>query len=80
MNISLTPTLDEYVKEQVASGLYNNASEVMQEALHLLREKKLKAQQLSDALDKGYDAYLEGRHGDTTAKAILDKVIAKRDK
>lgn len=33
MNISLTPELDRLVKEKVASGLYNNASEVVREAL-----------------------------------------------
>jgi len=33
MNISLTPELERAVKEKVASGLYNNASEVVREAL-----------------------------------------------
>lgn len=78
MNVSLTPTLEDFVKSKVSSGLYNNASEVMREALRLLREKEVKQQQLFDALDKGYDAYLEGRHSKTTAKEILDKVIEKR--
>lgn len=42
MNISLTPELDRAVKEKVASGLYNNASEVVREALRafLAREKE----------------------------------------
>ncbi len=40
MNISLTPELEKAVKAKVASGLYNNASEVVREALRgsLLRE------------------------------------------
>ena len=40
MNISLTPELEKTVKEKVASGLYNNASEVIREALrqYLQRE------------------------------------------
>lgn len=33
MNISLTPKLEECVRQRVASGLYNNASEVVREAL-----------------------------------------------
>jgi antitoxin ParD1/3/4 len=33
VNISLTPELERAVKEKVASGLYNNASEVIREAL-----------------------------------------------
>ncbi len=33
MNVSLTPELEKYVRQKVASGLYNNASEVIREAL-----------------------------------------------
>jgi antitoxin ParD1/3/4 len=33
MNVSLTPALQEFVDEKVASGLYTNASEVIREAL-----------------------------------------------
>jgi antitoxin ParD1/3/4 len=33
MNVSLTPELERAVKEKVDSGLYNNASEVIREAL-----------------------------------------------
>ncbi len=42
MNISLTPELEKAVKQKVDSGLYNNASEVIREALRqtLLREQE----------------------------------------
>jgi len=42
MHISLTPELENAVKDKVASGLYNNASEVIREALRqsLLRERE----------------------------------------
>lgn len=33
MNVSLTPELENIVRQSVASGLYNDASEVMREAL-----------------------------------------------
>ena len=36
MNVSLTPKLEEFIREKVSSGLYNNASEVVREALRLL--------------------------------------------
>jgi antitoxin ParD1/3/4 len=41
MNISLTPELEKVVRERVESGLYNNASEVIREALRdsLRRER-----------------------------------------
>src|SRR5258708_7970055 len=35
MNVSLTAELEKYVRGKVASGLYNNASEVIREALRL---------------------------------------------
>ncbi len=35
MHVSLTPELDRAVREKVASGLYNNASEVIRGALRL---------------------------------------------
>jgi putative addiction module CopG family antidote len=35
MNVSLTPELEKYVRRKVASGLYNNASELIREALRL---------------------------------------------
>ena len=40
MNVSLTPALEKYVRRKVASGLYNNASEVVREALRLLLERE----------------------------------------
>ena len=41
MHVSLTPELENAVKAKVATGLYNNASEVVREALRqsLLREQ-----------------------------------------
>jgi antitoxin ParD1/3/4 len=35
MHVSLTPELEKIVKQKVESGLYNNASEVIREALRL---------------------------------------------
>ncbi len=40
MNISLTPALEDYVRRKVATGLYNNASEVIREALRLLVQQE----------------------------------------
>jgi len=39
MNVSLTPELEKYVNEKVASGLYQSASEVIREGLRLLKEQ-----------------------------------------
>jgi antitoxin ParD1/3/4 len=39
MNVNLTPELEALVQRKVASGLYNNQSEVVREALRLLAEQ-----------------------------------------
>jgi len=39
MNVNLTPDLERLVQEKVASGLYNNQSEVVREALRLLADQ-----------------------------------------
>src|SRR5260370_17067227 len=39
MNISLTPHLEEMIREKIASGSYNSASEVVREALRLLEQE-----------------------------------------
>ena len=40
MNVSLTPELVGFVKEQVAGGMYHSSSEVIREGLRLLKEHK----------------------------------------
>ena len=37
MHVSLTDKLEDFVKAKVASGLYNNASEVVREALRFMQ-------------------------------------------
>lgn len=39
MNINLTSQLEEMVRQEVTSGLYSSASEVVREALRLMAEK-----------------------------------------
>jgi antitoxin ParD1/3/4 len=39
MNVNLTPELEALVQRKVESGLYNNQSEVVREALRLLVEQ-----------------------------------------
>ena len=40
MNISLTPKLEGFVRSKVKTGDYNNASEVIREALRVLQERE----------------------------------------
>lgn len=40
MNISLTSKLEDFVKAKVKTGDYNNASEVIREALRVFRQRE----------------------------------------
>ncbi len=40
MHISLTPELENIIKTQVNSGLYNSASEVVREALRVWQDQQ----------------------------------------
>lgn len=44
-NISLTDHFDRFVEENVSSGSYQNASEVVREGLRLLQQKKIEDRQ-----------------------------------
>jgi antitoxin ParD1/3/4 len=49
MNVSLTPELEKFVADKVATGRYTSASEVVREALRLLeREEKSREEQLAE--------------------------------
>ena len=60
MNISLTPHLEEMIREKIASGSYNSASEVVREALRLLEQadefRALKLQKLREDIREGLDS------------------------
>ena len=57
MNVSLTDELEKWIETRVASGLYRSSSEVVREAVRLLREKEeskeLRRQELRALIDVG---------------------------
>lgn len=58
MHISLTPELENIIKQKVGSGLYGNASEVVRDALRQMDKYdqlfyELKREQLLKALEEG---------------------------
>jgi antitoxin ParD1/3/4 len=59
MNISLPRQLEEWIDERVKTGMYQSASEVVREALRLLREqeelKQLRVQELRRQLQVGVE-------------------------
>ncbi|CAG9172668.1 hypothetical protein LMG23992_02294 [Cupriavidus laharis] len=71
MNVNLTPRLEEMVKEKVANGLYNNASEVVREALRLM-EARDRYELFREEAHKGMAQLQEGK------TAPLDMEAAKK--
>ena len=60
MHVSLTPQLEAVVKAKVESGLYNNASEVIREALRFMEIHEelvyqMKLDRLRQRLDQGVE-------------------------
>lgn len=57
MNVSLTPELERFIDDRVASGQYRSASEVVRESLRLLQEQEeeraAKLAWLRAAIDEG---------------------------
>lgn len=65
MHVSLTQKLEKFIKGKVASGDYNNASEVVREALRLMLERETlrreKLKRLRTELAKGDADFAAGR-------------------
>ncbi|MGV6858126.1 MAG: type II toxin-antitoxin system ParD family antitoxin [bacterium] len=80
MHISLTPELESHVKAKVKTGLYNNASEVIREALRFMAThddwiRELKLAQLREQLKVGVDQLDRGEGIEIESKAALDTLF-----
>jgi antitoxin ParD1/3/4 len=81
MHISLTETLEDYVKRKVESGLYNNASEVVREALRLKiaaeETDAAKLQRLRDAIEPAWQEADRGDFADYSLEKSLARLRAR---
>lgn len=68
MDISLSSDFDNFIKEQMATGLYGSVNDIVREAMNLLKLRKSISQERIDAfnaeLKKGEDDILAGRYSD----------------
>jgi antitoxin ParD1/3/4 len=85
MNISLTPELMQRVQAKVASGLYNNASEVIREAIRLLDQNaeamyQHKLNELKKILEPRLAKAKNGKLLELSADAINQKLNKRRRK
>ncbi len=66
MNVSLTPELEKYINDKVASGRYASASEVVREALRVHEEREQKLAALRADIEAGLRDVEEGRVREAT--------------
>ncbi len=80
MHISLTPELETRIKSRIESGLYNNASEVIREALRFMDTHEdwiheIKIAHLREQLKAGVDQLDQGEGVVIKSKGTLDKLF-----
>ena len=74
MNVSFTDKQKKYVAAQVGSGDYQNASEVVRDALRLHQYYRHKViEELKAEIDKGWDSPL-------STKSVSDILVEKSDR
>lgn len=79
MHISLTPELESRVKAKVNSGRYNNASEVIREALRFVEEHEqlvyqMKLDFLRREVAKGMHELDNGQYSTHTFASLKEKL------
>jgi antitoxin ParD1/3/4 len=84
MNVSLTPQLEAFVQEKVASGLYSSASEVIRDALRMLEEqdrvKATKLEMLRKEIQKGIDELDRGEGIRLDIEEIKQEAKVRKEK
>jgi len=80
MHISLTPELEARVKAKVETGLYNNASEVIREALRFMETHEdwiheIKLTRLREQLKAGVDELDRGKGIAIESRSALDTLF-----
>ncbi len=81
MNFSLTPSLEQFVRDRANSGDYNNASEVVRDAIRLLKRaeerRALKMERLRAAIRDGDEALARGDITEVNSDRELDELFAE---
>jgi antitoxin ParD1/3/4 len=66
---------ESFIQSQLASGRYNNASEIVRDGLRLLEDRERRLAALDGALTKGMDDIQAGRV--TPAETVFDDLERK---
>ncbi|MCD2181096.1 type II toxin-antitoxin system ParD family antitoxin [Rhizobium sp. GN54] len=80
LNVSLTPEFSDFIEESVASGSYVSASEVVREALRIMRDDRdseaVKIAVLRNAVETGL---AQSRRGELSDRSVRDIFSAVAD-
>jgi antitoxin ParD1/3/4 len=79
MNVSLTRELEQLVNEKVGSGLYQTASEVVREALRLLKQRDQERERLRADVQAGFDQLARGegnRYDKASGRRLAERMKA----
>jgi antitoxin ParD1/3/4 len=83
MNVSLTAEIVEFVESQVANGDYVSASEVVRDALRVMRHDRqneaLKLKLLRDEIERGYQDTEANRFSGRSVAEIAQSVLDESD-
>ncbi len=80
MNISLDPELEKLVVDQVNTGMYQTASEVMREGLRLLKERDQRLEAVRREVRVGLEALERGEfteYDETNIHELAETVMAR---
>lgn len=75
-SVALSPHFEHFIREQVDSGRYNNASEVVRAGLRLLEDQQQQASLKLEALRAAITAGLASGPG-VPADEVFDRLEAK---
>jgi antitoxin ParD1/3/4 len=83
MNVSLTPEISSFVSREIASGDYATASELVRDALRLLRRERDMEEQKLEILRRKVDIGIgqaeRGEFSDRSVMDILDAALDEAD-
>ena len=79
MSFSLGKNWEKYVSEQVESGQFNNASEVVRDALRRQQEYLIKLEALKKDISLGVTSVKSGKARKVSAAEIIAKAKARKN-
>ena len=78
-NVALTPQLETFVDELVASGEYKSASEVVRDGLRALKERRERHQieldQIQNRIGGALDSLDRGTHAEGSMEEVLVRAL-----